>query len=231
MINHPLFGISLTIFVYSLIRKLQIKSKISILNPLLISSIIIIIILKTFSIDYEIYNSGAKIFTSLIGPATVALAIPLYKHQKLLKENVKVILISVIGSSIIHAISILIMVYALNLELKIGASLIPKSVTTAIASDISSSLNAYTNITVAVVIITGIIGASLAPSLNKIFKIKSEIAQGLALGSSAHAVGTAKAIELGEKQETMATLALILTGIFTVIISPTVYNIMIKIIG
>ncbi|CAM3645556.1 LrgB family protein [Erysipelothrix urinaevulpis] len=230
MIEHPLFGISLTILVFSLFRKLQVKTKISLLNPLLFSSILIILILIVFNISYDDYNGGAKIFTSLIGPATVALAIPLYKHQDLFYKNIKLILISVLSSAIAHGLVITLLVYLFKLDLKLGASLIPKSVTTAIAGDVSTALGGYTNVTVAIVIITGIIGASLAPLLNKVFNINSPIAQGLALGSSAHAVGTSKAIELGETQETMATLALILTGILTVFLSPFIYSALMYII-
>lgn len=224
IIHHPLFAIILTLLIYKLMQTLQEKLKVSFLNPLLFSAIAIIGILLIFKIDFNTYNQGASIFTSLIAPATVALAIPLYKHQTLLKNNLKMILSSVLASSIAHALIIMTFILLFKLDLKMAASLLPKSVTTAIASEISANHGGYTNITIATVIITGIFGATIAPTLNKIFKIESKRAQGLALGSSAHAVGTTKAIELGETQATMSTLALILTGLLSVLIVPIAYK-------
>lgn len=224
IIHHPLFAIILTLLIYKLMQTLQEKLKVSFLNPLLFSAIAIIGILLIFKIDFNTYNQGASIFTSLIAPATVALAIPLYKHQTLLKNNLKMILSSVLASSIAHALIIMTFILLFKLDLKMAASLLPKSVTTAIASEISANHGGYINITIATVIITGIFGATIAPTLNKIFKIESKRAQGLALGSSAHAVGTTKAIELGETQATMSTLALILTGLLSVLIVPIAYK-------
>lgn len=226
ILTHPLFSITFTILIYKLIQRLQKKFKISFLNPLLFSSIIIIAILVLLKIDFNVYNDGANIFTKLIAPATVSLAIPLYKHQELLKNNLKMILSSILISSMAHASVIIVLVLLFKLDLKMAVSLLPKSVTTAIASDISFNNGGYVNITIATVIITGIFGATIAPSLNRIFKIKSKRAQGLALGSSAHAMGTSKAIELGETQATMSTLALILSGILTVFIVPVAYKIL-----
>lgn len=226
ILTHPLFAIALTLFVYKTMDTLQKKTRLCILNPLLFSGLSIITFLLVFKIDFEVYNQGASLFTSLIGPATVALAIPLYKHQELLKNNLKTILLSVFTSSLAHAIIIITFAFILKLDLRMGASLLPKSVTTAIARDISSDYQAYVNITIATVIITGIFGATIAPTLNKIFKIQSKRAQGLALGSSAHAVGTSKAIELGETQAAMSTLALILSGILIVLMMPLAYKIL-----
>lgn len=224
--NHPLFAIALTLFIYKSLQKLQCKLKAPLLNPLLFSALMIILFLTVFKIEFSDYNKGASLFTELIAPATVALAIPLYQHQELLKKNLKMILTTVLLASLAHA-SIMAGLFLLSkLDLTMAASLLPKSVTTAIASDISKSLNGYVNITIATVIITGIFGASIAPFLNKTFQIKSKRAQGLALGCSAHAVGTSKAIELGETQATMATLALILSGLLAVLIVPLTYQIL-----
>ena len=226
IIHHPLFAIILTLLIYKLMQTLQERLKLSFLNPLLFSAIAIIGILLILKIDFDTYNQGASIFTSLIAPATVALAIPLYKHQTLLKNNLKMIITSVLASSIAHALIIMAFIMLFKLDLKMAASLLPKSVTTAIASEISTNHGGYTNITIATVIITGIFGATIAPTLNKIFKVKSKRAQGLALGSSAHAVGTTKAIEMGETQATMSTLALILSGLLSVLIVPIAYKIL-----
>lgn len=218
-----LLSLFLTILIFSLFKILQKKTNLSLLNPLLFSSVFLIIALLVLNIDYQDYIQGADILSSLIGPATVALAIPLYKHQNLLKKHVKTILTSVFIASLFHALLILIFSILFEFNLSMALSFIPKSVTAAIAIDLSTSMNAYTNITVIAVVITGILGASLAPLLNRVFKIDKPISQGLALGTSAHAVGTAKAIELGKTQEIMASLALILTGVITVLIAPIVY--------
>lgn len=226
ILEHPLFAITFTLLIYKLMQTIQKKLKADFLNPLLFSAIIIILFLITFNIDFSVYNQGATLFTQLIAPATVALAIPLYKHQELLKNNLKTIATTVLLSTIGHALIIIALVLVLKFDIKMAASLLPKSVTTAIASDISHNLNGYINITIATVIITGIFGASAAPFFNKIFKITSKRAQGLALGSSAHAMGTSKAVELGEIQGTMSTLALILSGMLTVAIAPIAYQIL-----
>ena len=224
ILGHSLFSIVLTLLVYKVMQKLQCKLKAPLLNPLLFSALAIIIFLTAFKIDYKVYNQGASLFTELIAPATVALAIPLYKHQELLKKNFKMILTTVFLTSFGHAIIVAVLLLISGFDLRMSASLLPKSVTTAIASDISNSLDGYVNITIATVILTGILGASFAPFLNKVFKVQSKRAQGLALGCSAHAVGTAKAVELGETQATMATLALILSGLIAVFTVPLTYK-------
>ncbi|CAM2856864.1 LrgB family protein [Erysipelothrix tonsillarum] len=230
LLNSPLFGLVLTFGVYLGAQKLQRKFKSPLLNPLLITAITIIGFLTLFKIDYESYNQGGKFLTALIGPATVALAIPLYNNMDLLKKYKKLVVISTLTGVLVHAICILILSLVLHLDTRMIATIIPKSVTTAIAADVSTSLGGMTTLTICIVIVTGILGAALAPILNKIFRIQNPLAQGLALGTSAHAVGTSKAIEMGELQGTMATLALIITGLVTVAISPLTLKIITAII-
>ncbi len=220
IVSNPLFGVVLTLGVYFSAQKLQEKTNFALLNPLLISSIFIIILLSVTNIDYDSFNKGGSFLTMLIGPATVALAIPLYKNLDLLKKHYRVILVSTLSGVIAHAILIGLFTFILNLSPEMIATMIPKSVTTAIAIDISNQLGGITTLTISVVIVTGILGAALAPILNKFFKINSPIAQGLALGTSAHAVGTSKAVEMGEMEGTMSSLALIITGITTVLLAP-----------
>lgn len=220
IVSNPLFGVVLTLGVYFAAQKLQEKTNFALLNPLLISSIFIIILLSVTNIDYDSFNKGGSFLTMLIGPATVALAIPLYKNLDLLKKHYRVILVSTLSGVIAHAILIGLFTFILNLSPEMIATMIPKSVTTAIAIDISNQLGGITTLTISVVIVTGILGAALAPILNKFFKINNPIAQGLALGTSAHAVGTSKAVEMGEMEGTMSSLALIITGITTVLLAP-----------
>ncbi|MEG0328385.1 MAG: LrgB family protein [Erysipelothrix sp.] len=225
IVSNPLFGIILTLGVYFAAQKLQEKTNFALLNPLLVSSIFIIILLSVTNVDYDSFNKGGSFLTMLIGPATVALAIPLYKNLDLLKKHYLVILVSILSGVIAHAILIGIFTFILNLSPELIATMIPKSVTTAIAIDISNQLGGITTLTISVVIVTGILGAALAPILNKFFKINNPIAQGLALGTSAHAVGTSKAVEMGEMEGTMSSLALIITGITTVLLAPITQSI------
>lgn len=218
--NNPLFGITLSLVVYIFFSKLQKMTKSDVLNPLLFSGIAIIFILGIFEIDFETYNEGGKMVSMLIAPATVSLAIPLYNNINLIKKNLKVIVVSITTAVIVHALMLLALIVILKMDDQIAFSLIPKSITTAIASDVSSNIGGIKKITVASVIITGIIGAAASPLLNKLFKIKDDKAIGLALGTSAHAVGTAKAASTNEVQGSFSSLGLILTGLTTVLIAP-----------
>ncbi|WP_026391093.1 LrgB family protein [Haploplasma axanthum] len=226
--NDITWSITITFGIYLLCTFIQKKTKLSVLNPLLISSIFIMIILIVFKIDYHRYKTGASFITFLIGPATVSLAVPLYQNLELLKKNWKIVLLTIFSGVIVHALVIGVLAVILRLSDAMVATVVPKSVTTAIALDISKGLSGIENLTVAIVIITGILGAVVSPFIFKVFKINSPIAQGLSLGSAAHAVGTSRAAELGEVHASMATLSLIITGITTVIISPLVYNIIVS---
>lgn len=223
--NNPLFGILLTIFMFQLALKIQAKFKSPLLNPLLISSIFIIILLISLNIPYTQFKTGGDIIGMLIGPATVSLAIPLYENLHILKKHARLITISIVSGTLAHAIIIAILALLLNFDSTMLATFIPKSVTTAIAVDISTALGGISTLTICIVVITGIIGATFAPILNKVFKFTSPFAQGIALGVSAHAVGTSKAIELGSLQGTLSSLSLIVTGILTVAMSPLTFKI------
>lgn len=220
MTHNIFFGIILTLSSFALAKKLAKITGSTLLNPLLVSSIFTIIFLVIFKIPYEDFNIGGQYFTKLITPATVALAIPLYKNLDTLKKNLKLIAIAITTAITSHFIAILGFAFIFNVNLQMILSLIPKSITTAFARDISSSLGGIEIITVSVVIVTGIFGAAISDILNKSFKFDDDIAIGLALGSSAHAIGTSKAVENNEIQATFSSLALILTGITTVLLAP-----------
>lgn len=220
MTDNIFFGIGLTIIVFIAAQALAKKTKITLLNPLLVSSIIVIILLLAFKIPYSDYNQGGKFFTFLIGPATVSLAIPLYKNLDTLKANIKVIGIGIVVAIVSHFMILLGLFLVYQSSPEIALSLIPKSITTAFANDVSSAFGGIEVITISVVIVTGIFGATIAPILNSFFKFKDDRAIGLALGSSAHAIGTSKAVETNEIQGTFSSLALILTGLLTVIVAP-----------
>ncbi len=225
-----LWTITLTLVVYLMFFYIQKKTKLMILNPLFFTSVFIIICLVIFKIDYNVYKEGSSFITFLIGPATVSLAIPLYEKLPLLKKHYKTILLTITTGVITHAIIIALMAFVLNISHELIATFIPKSVTTPIAKEISLALGGIEELTIAIVIITGIFGSIIAPYIFKILKVENSIAIGLSLGISAHAIGTSKAIELGEEEASMSTLALILTGILTVVLSPLFYKIIVSII-
>lgn len=223
--NDILWASALTLGVYIMFLCLQNRFKITLLNPLLLSAIFIIIFLLLTNLPYLSYENGTSFITFLIGPATVSLALPLYEKLGVLKKHWKIIF-SVIGVGvIIHALMIFIIVFILKSSDVMIATFIPKSVTTAIAKDVSVALGGIKQLTIVIVVLTGVLGAVVAPFVFKIFKITHPIARGLSLGSAAHALGTTKAVEYGEVDASMATLSLIITGLLTVISAPLIYQI------
>lgn len=225
----PLFGMFLTLITFVLFKKLSDKVKSSLLNPLVLSLIFIIVFLEIFKIPYENYYNGAEIFNTMIIPATVALAIPLYKNFNLLKKYYKEILFSIGFSTLVLTSLLAISMALLDVDKEILSSVLPKSVTTAIAVGVSEQIQGIQAITIIMVIICGNIGAVFGELIFDIFHIHHPIAQGISLGTTSHAVGTSKAIELGEIQGSMSGLAIIVTGLFTVGLAPIIYMIVAKI--
>lgn len=214
------FGMILSLAAYKVGFEIQKKYKKVFLNPLLISIVIIIGILTAVGIDYETYQQGAKYLSYFLTPVTVCLAVPLYKQLQVLKENVVAVMISIFLGCLAHA-GILIAIAALfHMENQLLFSLMPKSITTAIALGVTDELGGIQGVTVIGVMIAGISGAVVGPSILKAVGVKEPIAQGLALGSASHAIGTSKAVELGEIQAAMSSLAIVVTGILTVVIVP-----------
>ncbi|WP_067143068.1 LrgB family protein [Oceanivirga salmonicida] len=220
VVMNPFFGILLTLFIFKLSTKIVKRTNISLINPLLLTIIIIILILKVLKIDYNSYSMGGDILTSLIGPATVALAIPLYKNFHLLKKHYISILTGIIVGNSLNIVLIILFTKLFDYDKKIIISFLPKSITTAIAVGVSESLNGIIPITVVLVIITGISGSVIAPTLFKIFKIEDDIAMGVSLGASSHAIGTSRAIEISHTAGAMGGLSIVLTGIVVIIIAP-----------
>lgn len=218
--NNPLFGITLSLVAYLLVAEVQKRTKIELLNPLLFGGILVIAFLLVFNIDLADYQVGGDMIKALIGPATISLAIPLYKNLDLIKKNVKLLIVAITTAIISHFIILMIIILLLNLEKDLALSLIPKSITTPLATDVSGAIGGISEITIMVVLLTGIFGAAISPLINKLFKINDDTAIGLALGTSSHAVGTAKAASTSETQGSYSSIALILTGIFTVILAP-----------
>ena len=215
--NSIFFGVLLCLLSYQAGVFLRQKTKIAAFNPLLISIIIVIFVLVMFNIKFEDFYKGSKYISFLLTPATVALAIPLYSKLTLLKSNFKAIMSGLIAGVLTSLISIFVMSLLFGLSHENYVSMLPKSITTAIGIGVSEELGGVSTITTAVIIVTGVFGNVSADIIYKIFNITNPIAKGIGLGSSAHAIGTSKALEMGETEGAMSSLSIAVAGIITVI--------------
>ncbi|MDE1547979.1 LrgB family protein [Jeotgalibaca caeni] len=220
LIESPFLWIVLTGTFFLGAAQLQKKWATPLFNPLLFSIVGIIVLLLLTNIPYETYQSGGQLIGMFVTPATVALAIKLEKNFIYLKKYYGAILTGIISGVVLHTVMIIGLGILFSFDEQMAATLFPKSITTAIAVGVSESLGGIVSLTVAVVVFTGIIGSVIAPTLFRIMKIHDPVAQGVALGSSAHAMGTAKAIELGDVQGAMSGLSIVVTGIVVVTLAP-----------
>lgn len=211
------FAIFISILGYEAGLIINKKLKLAIFNPLLTAIIFIIGLLTVLKIDYDTYNRGANLISMLLTPATVSLAVPLYEKLTILKKNFFAIIAGIFSGVIASAVTIYLLSVLYKLNHSQYVTLLPKSITTAIGIELSGENGGIEAITVAAIVITGIIGNVTAQTVLKIFKIKNPIAKGIAIGTSAHAMGTAKAVEMGETEGAMSGLAIAVAGILTVI--------------
>ncbi len=212
-------GVALSLLAYALGVVLKKKFKLGIFNPLLISIAVTILIIVFGKVDYEVYHEGAKYLSYLLTPATVCLAIPLYEQWELLKKNVKAVIAGLVTGTITSLTTVFVLALICRLSHEEYVTLLPKSITTAIGMGVSEELGGYVAITVAVIIITGVLGNMLGETICKVFRITEPISKGLAMGASSHAIGTAKAMEMGEIEGAMSSLAIAVSGILTVLLS------------
>ena len=217
--NSQYWGLTLSIAAYLFACWLKQKTKLAFLNPILVSVIVIIAFLLGVGIDYDTYNKGASYLSWLLTPATVCLAIPLYEQWSLLKKNYKAVVVGIASGVLTSLTTVLVLSKLMNLSHAEYVTLLPKSITTAIGMGVSEELGGYVTITVAVIVVTGVLGNIFGELICKIFRIKEPIAKGLALGSAAHAIGTAKAMEMGEIEGAMSSLSIAVAGILTVALS------------
>jgi len=218
LLSQPVFGVIITIACFSLglwIRKL-VSSPLA--NPLLIANILVILIISFSPLTIEQYLAGGNFISMFIGPVTVILALRIYRQRAQLKANIIPILGSCIAGSAASIFSVWILCRLFHIDEVITVSMLPKSVTTAIALELSRRSGGLAGLTVTGIIITGLTSASFSPFFIKLFKLKDPVAAGLAMGTSGHAVGTAAAIELGETQGAMSGLAMGLSGIISAVI-------------
>ena len=214
------FGAGITLVCYEVGLLLRRRFRLAILNPLLLASLCVMAVIKLLGVSYPDYNSGARYLTYLLTPATVALAVPLYEQLQLLRRNLAAILGSILAGTLAGLTGIFLMSRCFGLSHQLYVSFLPKSITTAIGIGVCEELGGYVSISVAVIIITGVIGGIFAEKWLKLLRITDPIARGIALGSSAHAIGTAKAMELGPIEGSMSSLSIVVCGIITVIAAP-----------
>ena len=218
MFNSLYFGLALSLFMYFTVDFLKKWVKTSLFNPLLISSLLIILILALLKIEYSEYNQSAQWLHFMLTPATIVLAVPLYQQFKLLQEHALVIFLGVLSGVIASLISVYLLSLLFGLDQTMLITLLPKSITAAIAIGVAEEYQGIVTITVAAVIITGITGNVIAEPVCKFFRIKNPIAKGIAIGTSSHVVGTSKAMEMGEVEGAMSSLAIVVAGLTTVIL-------------
>ena len=211
------FGVVVSLLAYEFGLFLKRRLKLAICNPLLVSIVAVIVVLTVFGIDYERYEEGAKLLSYLLTPATVCLAIPLYEQITLLKKNSKAIMAGILSGVASSLLSILAMAALFGFSHEEYVTLLPKSITTAIGMGISQELGGIVTITVAVIIVTGILGNVIGEHICRLFHIEEPIAKGIAHGTAAHAIGTAKAMELGEIEGAMSSLSIAVSGLLTVV--------------
>ena len=215
-------GFVFTILAYLFGVWLKKKAGWAILNPLLVATVVVIGGLLLTGIDYETYNQSAQHISYLLTPATVCLAIPLYKQLHLLKKNFAAVIAAILSGVVASAFCIFVLCLLFRLDHVSYVSLLPKSITTAIALGVSEEAGGVVTITVVCIMITGIFGNMIGETALRWFKIKEPMAKGLALGTAAHAIGTTKALELGEVEGAMSSLSIAVAGLLTVIAVPVV---------
>lgn len=224
LLESQFFGLFLSLAFFQLARWLNRKAGREVISPLLFATLLCIAVLLVFDIDFEVYNRGAQYLDVLLTPATICLAIPLYRQYELLRRNAVAVLAGSVAGVAAHMAGCLLMLAVFRLEAAEFITLLPKSITTAIGMGVSEEAGGIVTLTVVSIIITGVSGVIMSEGLFKLFKLEEPIAKGLALGNGAHAIGTSKALELGEVEGAMSSLAIAVAGLMTVIVVPLIAN-------
>lgn len=215
LLESPFFGITLTVVAYWLGVQAQKRTGLVICNNMIVSVALLIAVLTLFHIPYEAYYEGGSVINMFLGPATACMAVTVYAKKELLRKNWLPVLVGSLTGVVVSVASVLVMCRLFGLDAAMTASLLPKSVTTPIATAVSEGHGGIVSITVAAVIFTGILGNLTAPFLVKLFRVKDPLAVGLGIGACSHAMGTAKALEMGETEGAMSGLAIGMCGIIT----------------
>ena len=208
-------SLALTVGAFAGAVWLNKKTKSPLLNPLLVSVAVIMAILVAFNIPLESYESGSRLIAAMLGPATAVLAFSIYQQRKVLRSNFLPILAGCLVGSVVSMVSAYMLCKALGLGEQVALSTLPKSTTAPIALSITGELGGTASITMAAVMTTGVMGAIFSPMLANLFRIKNKVAQGVAIGTCSHAIGTAKALEMGELEGAMSGVAIAVSGLLT----------------
>ncbi|MBQ8506456.1 MAG: LrgB family protein [Clostridia bacterium] len=211
------FGVLLSLGTYYLGTLLKKRFKVVLINPILTAIVLTIAVLLALDIDYASYNAGAKYLSYLLTPATVCLAIPLYEHLQLLKKNYRAILLGIFSGVLASLGCVLLLSLLFGLNHAEYVTLLPKSITTAIGMVMAEEMGGYPSIAAAVIIVTGILGNMFAEGFLKLLRIRNPIARGVAIGTSSHAIGTSRAMQIGEVEGAMSGLSIVVAGLMTVI--------------
>lgn len=216
MQNSSFFGVILSLAAYFLGMKLKKKFKWPIFNPLLVAVVLTILVLLLTGVEYETYNQSAQYLSVLLTPATVCLAIPLYAHFQVLKKHYRAILVGIGTGVMASLLSVLALCWLFGLDHAMYVTLLPKSITTAIGMSISQELGGYAAMTVAAIVLTGVLGNMIAEGVCRLFGIEEPIAKGVGIGTASHAIGTSRAMLMGEVEGAMSSLSIVVAGIMTV---------------
>lgn len=215
-----LAAVVVTLGAYQIGLWCQKKWKNPLFNPILIAVILVIGFLLLTGISNETYQSGTKLISWLLTPATVCLALPLYRQMKILRKDLLAILAGVVAGTVVSLGCILLLGWAFHMDRQLLVSLLPKSITTAMGIALSEQADGIQSLTAAAIIITGILGSLMGSLLCKLFRIKHPIAQGVAFGTASHVIGTSRATELGDLQGAVSSLSLAVAGILTAVLFP-----------
>ena len=211
------FGVLISLASYGIGLFLKIKTGWSIVNPLLVSIILVICALLLTGVSYTSYSAGANIISYLLTPATICLAVPLYQQVELLKKNYLAVLLGIVSGVLASLCSVLLLALIFHFDHAAYVTFLPKSITTAIGIGVSEELGGHVSVSVVVIIVTGVLGNIFAEKFLALLRIKEPIAKGIAIGCSAHALGTARAMEMGTIEGAMSSLSIVVCGVMTVI--------------
>jgi predicted murein hydrolase (TIGR00659 family) len=220
VLESPFFGVALSVFAYTIGLKISKRIASPIVNPLLIAILLVVAFLQIFNIRLSDYERGGSLLTLMVSPATTLLAVPIYHRRNLLLQNLLPVVVGCFVGAAASLCSIFLLCRLLGVSSVFTISMMPKSVTTPIAMELSQQNGGLAPLTVAFVLVTGISGAIFSPLLIKILRIKNPVAAGIAIGATSHAIGTARALEIGETEGAMSGIAMGIAGVATVLLFP-----------
>ena len=225
-LSNPYFLLAITFGLFFLAKRLQKRTGLILLNPILLTIALLIILLKWSNVSYESYSEGGRLIEFWLRPAVVALGVPLYLQLETIKKQLLPLLLSQLAGCVVGIVSVVLIARWMGAPDEIVYSMAPKSVTTPIAMEVTQTLGGIPSLTAAVVVCVGLLGGILGMKALKLTRIGSPMAQGLSLGTAAHAVGTSAAMEISHKYGAFASLGLTINGILTALLTPTILELM-----